>query len=204
MGATALVGAIERLLRREADVAVGVMFAIAGMIGAPAGVTVRRHTDDAVLLALFSTLMIVVAIRMFASARQQPPMTNARSARRTALMVLVAVATGVLSGVFGVGGGFMIVPALMLFGGVPIHRAVATSLVAVSLISASGVASQVVGKQPLSWTITGLFVAGGLIGMFAGNAVSRRIAPGAMQKTFAVVIVLVAVFNGVATFLWHR
>ena len=102
--------------------------------------------------------------------------------------------TGVLSGLFGVGGGFVIVPALVLFSGMAIHRAVGTSLLVITLISASGVASHLLAGREIPIDTTLFFVAGGVLGMFAGIWASRYLSGPALQKVFAVAIVAVAVF----------
>ncbi len=109
-------------------------------------------------------------------------------------MVLTGVATGVLSGLFGVGGGFVVVPALVLFSGMGIHRAVATSLLVIALVSASGVTSKVLSGEALAANVTGLFVVGGIVGLGLGTVFARKLSPVKLQKVFAVVIVVVAVF----------
>jgi len=206
VGATALIGAIERMRRREIDVPAGLIFALIGMAGAPLGVLLRKHMPSMMLLLLFSALMIVVAMRMWRRAGSSAPDQRARAqtANRWPMLLSLGLATGFISGVFGVGGGFVIVPALVLVTGMPIHRAVATSLLVIPLVSLSGVLSQVLGRQPLDWRVTGLFVAGGIVGMLAGTAACRKLSGPGLQKTFAAVIVLVAVFNAVATLFWHH
>jgi uncharacterized membrane protein YfcA len=110
------------------------------------------------------------------------------------LLLFVGVLTGVLSGVFGVGGGFVIVPALVLFSSMSIHRAVGTSLMVVALVSVSGVASQLWIGQTISPTTTALFVTGGVAGLFAGQQIGRRLSGPTLQKAFVVAILGVAAF----------
>jgi len=102
--------------------------------------------------------------------------------------------TGVLSGMFGVGGGFVIVPALVLFSGMAIHLAVATSLFVIVLVSISGVASHLANGNELSLETTLQFLVGGFVGMWLGGIVAKRLKGPAPQKTFSVAVVLVAVF----------
>ena len=132
------------------------MFAVAGMIGAPIGSWLTVLIPESVLLTLFALLMLVVAIRMWrkaGSAESRPVCAtedvDGPTCRRDAegnlrltspcavLLGIVGVLTGVLSGLFGVGGGFVIVPALVLYSGMAIHRAVGTSLLVITLVSAS-------------------------------------------------------------------
>ena len=109
-------------------------------------------------------------------------------------MSLAGVLTGVLSGLYGVGGGFIIVPALVLFSGMGIHRAVATSLMVIALVSASGLLSYLLAHQPLQTRIAMPFVIGGIIGLGLGTIVARKLSPVRLQKVFAIVIVAVAAF----------
>ena len=101
---------------------------------------------------------------------------------------------GILSGMFGVGGGFVIVPALVLFTAMPIKKAVATSLLVIVLVSVSGVASHFAAGREISLEVTGLFVLGGVIGMSLGGLVSKRLSAPILQKVFATGIVAVAIF----------
>ena len=95
---------------------------------------------------------------------------------------------------FGVGGGFVIVPALVLFSGMKIHHAVATSLMVIVLVSFSGVTPYLFAGKPLSWETALQFLAGGFCGMWLGGVVSRRLNGSTLQKTFSASVVAVAVF----------
>jgi uncharacterized membrane protein YfcA len=110
------------------------------------------------------------------------------------LLLLLGVITGVLSGMFGVGGGFIIVPALVLFSGMSMHRAVGTSLLVVALVSGSGLTSQWMAGTRLDGNVTVLFVAGGLLGLFLGQSIASKMKAETLQHVFAVAIILVAFF----------
>ena len=208
VGATALIGALQRLRTHEVDLGAGLLFALAGMLGAPAGAWLNARLPGALLLTLFALLMLVVAMRMWrrasATSGQAPPLSRAcaRDAEerlaftsRCALTLMaVGLLTGFLSGLFGVGGGFIIVPALVLISGMAMHRAVATSLLVITLVSASGVASYLMVGRPLEWAMTGLFVSGGIVGMTLGTRWSRKLSGPALQQGFAVALVVVAAF----------
>ena len=218
VGATALAGAVQRVWRGEVEVATGLMFAAAGMVGAPAGVWLGRRLPEPLLLMSFAALMLWVAARMWLKATRRPelaavvrsatepspvpshgpacsrdPQGKLRWTSRCArVLAAIGVVTGILSGLFGVGGGFVIVPALVLFSGMGIHRAVATSLLVIALVSAAALASYLAAGQRLDAGVTGLFVAGGVAGLAAGTWVGRALSPVRLQKVFAVVIVAVA------------
>ncbi|MCA9150515.1 MAG: sulfite exporter TauE/SafE family protein, partial [Planctomycetales bacterium] len=101
---------------------------------------------------------------------------------------------GVLSGMFGVGGGFVIVPALVLFSGMEMHHAVATSLLVIFLVSISGVGFYIFSGGSLSLVVTALFILGGFIGMNLGSNVSKKLSGPNLQRVFASAIIAVAIF----------
>lgn len=215
VGATSFVGFLHRWKLQEVEIRTGLLFAVAGMVGAPVGAWIGGWMSEAVLLVLFSVLMVIVAIRLWQQAVRAKAQTARRSdvdaqdgptCRRDAegrlllnsrcamLLLGVGVLTGVLSGVFGVGGGFVIVPALVLFSGMSIHRAVGTSLMVIALVSVSGVASLLWSGRDVAPAVTLLFVAGGIAGLFAGQRIGRRLSGPALQQVFAAAILGVAAF----------
>jgi uncharacterized membrane protein YfcA len=103
----------------------------------------------------------------------------------------LGLATGTLSGFFGIGGGSLIVPALMLATGMPITNAVSSSLVAVTAFGLTTAASYA-WSGLISWGLAGLFIAGGLLGTKLARLVSAR--RGALNTVFAVVIIAVALY----------
>ncbi len=222
VGGTALAGVVPRLWRGEVEMRTGMLFAIAGMVGAPVGSYLSTVIPETVLLVMFGCLMLVVAWRMWAKTRNPKLVIgvcatesralhnrsacqrdedgtlrlNSRCAR---LLVLVGFVTGILSGMFGVGGGFVIVPALVLFSGMEIHRAVGTSLLAIFLISISGVTSYVAAGRELSLELTLLFLSGGVVGIWLGSLIAKKLNGPTLQKVFATAVVMVAVFVIVKT-----
>ena len=101
--------------------------------------------------------------------RRDPSGRLQLTSRCFAVLAVAGLVTGVLAGLFGVGGGFVIVPALVLVTGMGIHRAVATSLLVIALIGTSGVASHLAAGRPLPLESTALFVLGGIAGMELGT-----------------------------------
>ena len=111
----------------------------------------------------------------------------------SAALVVAGLVVGVLSGLFGVGGGFLIVPALMLITEMGIHRAVATSLAVITFIGLSGLGSAVVAGREIDWTLTGLFVLGGVLGMAAGRLLARYLTGATLQSVFALAMAAIAI-----------
>ncbi len=222
VGGTAFAGVLPRLWRGEVELRTGLLFAVAGMFGAPIGSYVSTLIPETVLLVMFGCLMLVVAWRMWAKTRNPllatgVCVTEGQAAHDRAacqrdedgtlrltskcaqLLLLAGLLTGILSGMFGVGGGFVIVPALVLFSGMEIHRAVGTSLFAIFLISISGVASSVASGRELSLETTAQFLMGGLVGIWLGGLVAGKLKGATLQKVFATAVVLVATFVIVKT-----
>lgn len=221
VGGTALFGAIPRMVRGQVELRTGLLFAVAGMLGAPVGSYLATLIPENLLLVLFAVLMFVVAQRMWAKTSKpiapgDEPAGNEPASRQAAadrgacqrdadgtlrltskcarLLAIVGLLTGILSGLFGVGGGFVIVPALVLFSGMEIHRAVGTSLFVIVLISISGVTSHVLAGNALSLETTLQFMLGGFAGMWLGGIVATRLRGPTLQKTFAIAVVVVAMF----------
>jgi uncharacterized membrane protein YfcA len=191
----------------------GLLFAVAGMLGAPVGSWLADRIPEAVLLGLFAVLMLVIAVRMWQKAgdatshlpiisdenagptcRRDPEGKLRLTSQCAVLLGVLGLSVGVLSGIFGVGGGFIIVPALVMFSGMGMLRAIGTSLLVITLISASGTASHLFAGKDLSLPTAGLFTAGSIAGLFAGSGLARRLAGPTLQKVFAAAIVGVALF----------
>jgi hypothetical protein len=106
----------------------------------------------------------------------------------------VGLAVGLLSGLFGVGGGFLIVPALVAFATMGVPQAVGTSLFVMTLVGASAIVSQLAAGRSIPVDITAGFVSGSIPALFAGSAIGRRLTGPMLARVFAVAILLVATF----------
>jgi uncharacterized membrane protein YfcA len=213
VGATSFVGFLSRFRQGQVELRTGLVFAIAGMLGAPLGTEIAGWIPEPVLMTLFGGLMAVVAVRLWQTASrprvrvvcadddrdgptcQRDAQGHLRLTSRCAVLLLgVGFLTGVLSGLFGVGGGFVIVPALVLFSGMSMHRAVGTSLMVIALVSVSGVSSLLLSGRSLPLEVTVLFVVGGISGLFFGQGVAGRLSGPVLQKVFVGAILAVATF----------
>src|SRR5579863_4903921 len=170
-------------------------FAAAGIGGAFIGAIFGKMLDGRRLLVLFALLMLVIAVLMLKT-RSRVGLPEARMGwDNMPAIVGLGLATGTLSGFFGIGGGFLIVPALMLATGMPIINAVSSSLVAVTAFGLTTAASYA-WSGLISWELAGLFIAGGLAGGLIGTGLARSLSAqrGALNIVFASVIVLVALY----------
>ena len=110
---------------------------------------------------------------------------------------IIAAATGVglLTGFFGVGGGFVIVPALVLAMGIDMPAAVGTSLLVIAINSATALAARLGGHTSLDWPLLGVFTAAALAGALAGNRLASRVDPARLSTAFTVLLVAVAAYS---------
>jgi hypothetical protein len=172
-----------------------VVFAIAGVIGAAFGAELGKLTDADVLLPLFALLMIVVGLVMLRP-RPRDGRAEVRLTRETApKLVGFGLGAGGLSGFFGIGGGFLIVPGLIAATGMSMLQAVGSSLFSVGAFGATTAASYALDGL-VDWRVALLFIGGGLGGGVVGASFAERLAAqrGALQRVFAGVVFLVAAY----------
>ena len=170
-------------------------FAAAGIIGAFAGSLLGKMLDGQKLLALFALLMLVIAVLMLKT-RTRIGLPDVKMTRDNMPAIAgLGLATGTLSGFFGIGGGFLIVPALMLATGMSIMNAVSSSLVAVTAFGLTTAASYA-WSGLISWELAGLFIAGGVVGGLIGTRLAHTLSVrhGALNIVFAAVIIAVALY----------
>ena len=170
-------------------------FAAAGIVGAFVGSIFGKMVDGQKLLALFALLMLVIAALMFKGrSKVGLPDVKMTMANMPAIVGL-GLATGTLSGFFGIGGGFLIVPALMLATGMAIMNAVSSSLVAVTAFGLT-TATSYAWSGLVSWPLAALFIAGGVFGGVIGTRSARLLSArrGALNIVFAGIIIVVALY----------
>jgi uncharacterized membrane protein YfcA len=210
---TALVGGLHAIRAQLVVWQPAIIFALGGIVGAPAGLAVAHFLASEWIVGGFAVLALVVGLVMWRRATAHPQQASAvrsEPANERAgpvcvlapdgklrfttpcalLLCLVGLGTGFLSGLFGVGGGFLIVPALVLVTRMGLHGAVGTSLLIISAIGFSGAAGALLQGR-IDWIILAPFVVGGAAGMIAGRRLAGRIAGPTLQKAFSALIVLV-------------
>ena len=171
------------------------VFAAAGIVGAFGGSILGKMLDGHKLLALFALVMLVIAMLMLKTrSRIGLPDVKMTMSNMPAVVGL-GLATGATSGFFGIGGGFLIVPALMLATGMAIMNAVSSSLVAVTAFGLT-TATSYAWSGLVSWPLAALFIAGGIVGGLIGTRSARLLSArrGALNIVFAGVIILVALY----------
>ncbi|WAP70356.1 sulfite exporter TauE/SafE family protein [Jiella pelagia] len=171
------------------------VYSVAGILGALLGSTLGKAIDGQKLLFLFALLMIVVGVLMFRN-RGQLGNAGAECNRENAPKVLgFGGLTGIFSGFFGIGGGFLIVPGLVASTGMPMINAIGSSLVAVAAFGLT-TALNYAFSGLVDWPLAFVFVAGGIVGGLLGTVVARWLSgkKGALNVAFAGLIFVVAVY----------
>ena len=171
------------------------VFAAAGIVGAFGGSVLGKRMDGQNLLALFAVLMLVIAVLMLKTRARVGEQRVEISSANTPALVGLGLITGTLSGFFGIGGGFLIVPALMLATGMSIMSAISSSLVAVTAFGLTTALSYD-WSELISWTLALVFIVGGIVGGLVGTAAARSLSVrrGALNIVFAIIIILVALY----------
>ncbi|MEW6120916.1 MAG: sulfite exporter TauE/SafE family protein [Pseudomonadota bacterium] len=213
---TATLSALDNWRRGLMDVRVAFVFGLFGVAGTFAGARLGLLTPVVLQLGLFALVMYAAAWRMLKPARVATPsagtgvvgggdgaaaLGGCRDFFSPCMghIALHGIGVGVLTGLVGVGGGFLIVPALVLLSGIPMKTAVGTSLAIVAAKSYAGFAGYM-GGVPIDWAVMGSFTAVTVIGSFIGARFSTRISQEALKKAFAWFLVVVAsyiLFNSV-------
>ncbi|MCS3725311.1 sulfite exporter TauE/SafE family protein [Bradyrhizobium betae] len=170
-------------------------FAVAGVAGAYFGSTLGKIMDGQRLLVLFAVLMIVVGGLMLRNRAHVGNSAVSLSKENLPKLIASGLGVGVLSGFFGIGGGFLIVPALMLATGMPMLNAVGSSLVSVTAFGLTTAANYALSGL-IDWQIAFLFIAGGIFGGLIGARLAKSLDShrGALTFVFAGLIFAVAVY----------
>jgi uncharacterized membrane protein YfcA len=194
VAANALTGLISHARAGNVKWRCGAMYAGAGILGAFAGSTAGKAFDGQKLLFLFALVMIVVGIVMLRG-RKAVGIEGAQCNRENAPKVLgYGLATGIFSGFFGIGGGFLIVPGLVASTCMPMIYAVGTSLIAVAAFGVT-TAGNYAFSGLIDWPLAAAFIGGGIVGGFGGMLLARRLSgTGALTSVFACLIFVVATY----------
>ncbi len=195
VGSIALAGALPYIRDRLVDWRNVIMFGLPGMIGTYLGAWSAALISGLIQLTLFAVVMLMASWFMLRPIKLEAAVPTSRKAWKIAVDGLLV---GILTGLVGVGGGFLIVPALVLLGGLSMHRAVATSLVIIALKSFSGFWKYLDVLDSLSleldWNVMGTVTALGVGGSLVGNRLATRIPQARLRKIFGVFLIIMAAY----------
>lgn len=190
VGLAAAVGAAQQWRRGHVALATAVPFGAAAMAGAFGGARLARNLNGHVQLVLFAGVMLAAAVSMLRHARVPEPAGGVPHPR-WGVLVPLGLGVGALTGIVGAGGGFLIVPALVLLAGLPMADAVGTSLLVIAMNTIAGSLGYV-GVVDLQWPLIGAFGGLTVAGILAGSALVPRIPQAALKRAFALLLFLVA------------
>ena len=175
------------------------VFALAGVVGAAIGAELGKAFGGQRLLALFGLLMIGVGISMLRKRRTAlaPDVRLTRESAGALLprLVPIGLATGLAAGFFGIGGGFLIVPGLMLAAAMPLRYAVGSSLMVVTALGLTTAGSYAISGL-VDWPITGLLIAGGILGTVSGIVIGKKLGAhgGLLEWGFAILVIAIGAY----------
>jgi hypothetical protein len=212
VGLTAIIAVIPHARAHRVRFGAGLLFGALGAAGSFAGAALSQWLPATTLLIAFSGLMLVVATLMLRRAlRHRPsggppfdptvePMLTLRpfscACPRVAKVVVTATAVGLITGFFGVGGGFVLVPALVLALGFPMPTAVGTSLLVIAVNSATALTARLGhGSADLDWPLIANFTVAAIAGSLVGGRVASTVDPRRLTIAFAILLIVVAVYT---------
>lgn len=190
VGINSALGAFFHRTQGTQNWQVALLFGGAGMVAAYLSAGLSKLLPSTVLLILFALLMLVVGGVMIFS---KPPQNQDQPAMRWLTTLISGAGVGVLTGFLGVGGGFLIVPALVMLVGLPMRQAVGTSLIVIAMNSLAGFLGHLHGLS-LDLTVVSIFVAAGILGSLAGASLTRLIKPDQLRTSFACFVMALALF----------
>ncbi len=200
VGVTSLIGAAGHFRKGNVLLKEALVFAAIGTVGTFGGAKLSTFVSGQVQLALFGVVMLLAAVFMNRNSRKEAA-SVANSAAGTAgptrahpgVLVVAALTVGLLTGLAGVGGGFLIVPALVLLGGMPMKQAVGSSLLVISINSFVGFGSHL-GHVDVPWAYLTAFTAVATLGIVGGTWASHYVSQASLKRAFSGFLVLMSVF----------
>lgn len=174
----------------------GLFFGLASMVGAYSAGRVAKLLPATALLLLFGGMMLITAVFMMRGRKtdNKPQAEVAQSEfKRIAFVAGEGLLVGAFTGLVGAGGGFLVVPALVLLGGLSMQNAVGTSLLVIAMKSFAGFAGYL-SSTPINWSLAGMVTLAAVVGSFAGAKLAGKVPPDLLRKGFAWFVVVMAVF----------
>ena len=195
VGSIALAGSLQFVRAGFISWRTVAIFGLPGMAGTWLGAAIAAYISGLTQLALFAVVMLLASYLMLRPIR----LTDAKPVPRALWKIAGdGLVVGVITGLVGVGGGFLIVPALVLLGGLSMHHAVATSLVIIALKSYSGFYKylDVLEQQGLSldWPVLGLVTVLGIAGSFVGSRLAKRVPQDRLKRWFGYFLIVMGIY----------
>jgi len=199
-GLASVAGSVPHWRAGRVRIRSGLLFGLAGLGGAVGGSRLAEHVPQRVLLLAFAILMIVVAGAMLRRSTGTSSATDADGATGSmgstvAKVAIAGTVVGLLTGFFGVGGGFVIVPALVFALGFSLPVAIGTSLIVVAMNSLFSLVARL-DTWVVDWSVAVPFTLAALVGVVLGSAVASRVDERLLSRALALLLVVVALYVG--------
>lgn len=195
VGVAATAGALLHWRLGTLDATVAAWFGGLGAVGSMGGARVGRLVPAAWLMAAFAVIAVAAGLTLMSRRGLPVPAT---APRHPGLVASTALGVGFLTGLLGVGGGFIIVPALALVVGLPMAKAVGTSLAVIAINCAAGLTTAAAALDTGGMLVTAVFAALALVGTLAGARTASRTRPDVLRRVFGVLVLAVGVYTGAA------
>jgi hypothetical protein len=189
VGVTSLAGVLQHARAGNVAWRTGLVFGLAGMVGSYVGGYFSHWVPETVLLGLFALMMAGTSIAMFRGREDRGP----QRAHPLWQIVLEGTAAGAVTGLVGAGGGFVVVPALALLGGLPMKQAVGTALLVIAMNSFAGFLGHA-SHVTIDWVLAAQVSAAAVAGSFLGTAMAAWVRPDQLRRGFAVFVLAMACF----------
>ncbi|HEU4879198.1 MAG TPA: sulfite exporter TauE/SafE family protein [Gemmatimonadaceae bacterium] len=199
VGMVAFIGFITHVRQRTVAVKVAMIFAPFAVVTSYASARISKHVPPHVQLVLFALVGLIGSVMMFRGTfrKSSGPDTYVyefKADRRTiVLLALGGIGVGILTGLIGVGGGFLIVPALVLVEKLPMRLAIGTSLLVISMNAMAGFAGYA-GAVPIDWYLVAWFTGVAAVGSILGTLMSKRVPQQRLRQVFGVLLIGVSLY----------
>jgi uncharacterized membrane protein YfcA len=190
VGTAALVGVVSHWRAGNVRLQTAAIFGSVAMVGSYTGARASVWFSGRAQLLILGTVMVAAAVSMYRNASRADGPNEHDAPPHPALLLAVGLGVGMLTGLIGIGGGFLIVPALVILGRVPMKAAVGTSLLVIALNSASGYLGHL-GHEQVPWGFIARFTSVAVLGILAGTALVHHIPTRHLKRAFALLLVVI-------------
>lgn len=208
VGTTALVGGVQSAIQKQVDFKTVLIFGIPSIIAVYAtrmwlvpfipqklfSIGTLAITKPIALMLLFAMVMIVASVSMIRPSKSTATSENESIQYNYPMILLEGAVVGILTGLVGAGGGFLIIPALVLLAKMPMKLAVGTSLFIIAAKSLIGFTGDLQGSEVIDWKLLGIFTAAAVVGIFFGIMVSKKIPGYKLKKAFGWFVLLMGIY----------
>lgn len=195
VGTISIFALIPHALKKQLNWKIALIFGIPGILGATLSAWSAQFIDSNIQMLVFSILLITSSYLMFKPSRLS---TDGKDPNPSPKIAIIGFLVGITTGIIGVGGGFLIIPALILILGMPIHIAIGTSLLIIAMNSFAGFTKYLyvleILELQLDWKIIAIFASIGIIGSWIGASINNKINQDTLKKGFGVFLILIAFF----------